>query len=151
MSDLTRGVSGLVAVFVILYPCGKPQNKIIFDVLVCRRKAHCSRCNEEEEHRWVCYQGDYKVDSVRHLCLEVGHASGHVAGENAGITVAVPSPSASNSEIPSNQSQEGTSSSDIQTQFLSLGNTLRVMQDSLKTMNHKLLSMEQQQVKLNEC
>ena len=108
VSDLKRGVSGLVAVFVILYPPGKLQNKIIFDVLVCRRKSHCSRCYEEEEHRWVCYQGDCKVDSVRHLRLEVYRPRGHVAGENAVITVAVPSPSASNSEIPSNQSQEGT-------------------------------------------
>ena len=90
-------------------------------------------------------QGGFSASS-----LPRSRSSDHVAGENAVIIVAVPSPSASNSEIPSNQSQEGTSSSDIQTQFLSLGNTLRVMQDSLKTMNHKLLSMEQQQVKLNE-
>ena len=74
--------------------------------------------------------------------------SGYVAGENAVIIVAVPSPLAS--EISSNQSQEGSCSSYIQTHLLSLGTTLRAMQDLLKTMNHKLLSMEQQQVKLNK-
>ena len=90
-------------------------------------------------------QGGFSASS-----LPRSRPSGYVARENAVITVAVPSPSASNSEISSNQSQEGSSSSDIQTHLLSLGTTLRAMQDLLKTMNHKLLSMEQQQVKLNE-
>ena len=59
-------------------------------------------------------QGGFSAPS-----LPRSRPSGHVAGENVVITFAVPSPSASNSEIPSNQSQEGTSSSDIQTQLYS--------------------------------
>ena len=117
MSDLQRPVSGLVAVFVILYSRGKLQNKIIFYVLVCRRKAH-SLLKMQRSGRASLgmlsgrLQGGFSASS-----LPRSRPSGHVAGENAVITVAVPSPSASNSEIPSNQSQEGTSSSDIQTQF----------------------------------